>query len=150
MNKWWLRPWRWLWASPVTALGGMFACLPHGGQRRFHSGTVEVFGGSVGKWLDHLPAACRVEALTLGHVIVARDEATLMRWRKHEHAHVRQFECWGLAFLPAYGLASLWAWGRGGCAYQDNWFERRAYAACDPREPHPTQRVVLSGPVRSD
>jgi hypothetical protein len=68
--------------------------------------------------------------MTLGHVIIGRDACCLDSCREHEQAHVRQVERWGAAFLPAYLLASAWAWGRGRHYYLDNWFERDARRAC--------------------
>jgi hypothetical protein len=61
--------------------------------------------------------------MTLGHVILGVDGSALDANRRHELAHVRQCERWGPFFLPAYGLASLWAWARGGHYYRDNAFE---------------------------
>jgi len=46
--------------------------------------------------------------------------------RAHEQVHVGQMERWGILFLLAYPLASLWAWARGGHPYLDNAFEREA------------------------
>jgi hypothetical protein len=47
-------------------------------------------------------------AITFGHVVLARDEAALTLTRMHERVHVRQYERWGPAFIPAYVLASAW------------------------------------------
>ncbi len=66
--------------------------------------------------------------MTLGHVVVGRDPGCLERTRAHEREHVRQFECWGPAFIPAYVIASLVAAARGGHYYRDNAFEHRAVA----------------------
>ncbi len=68
--------------------------------------------------------------MTLGHVIIGRDTHCLDCCRDHEQAHVRQAERWGPAFIPAYLLASGWAWARGRHYYVDNWFERDARRAC--------------------
>jgi hypothetical protein len=43
--------------------------------------------------------------------------------------HVRQYERWGPAFLPAYLLSSLLQLLRGRNPYRENHFERQAYAA---------------------
>jgi hypothetical protein len=67
-------------------------------------------------------------ALTIGHVVVARDGEALADTRAHERVHVAQYERWGLFFLPAYVLASLWAAARGRHFYLDNRFEREARA----------------------
>jgi hypothetical protein len=72
--------------------------------------------------------------MTLGHVIIGRDEHCLDSCRDHEQAHVRQVERWGAAFIPAYLLASAWAWSRGQHYYLDNWFERDARRACGERD----------------
>ena len=68
--------------------------------------------------------------MTLGHVIIGRDPFCLAICRDHEHAHVRQVERWGVAFIPAYVFASVLAWWLGGHYYLDNWFERDARRAC--------------------
>jgi hypothetical protein len=49
--------------------------------------------------------------------------------RRHEHAHVRQCERWGPAFLPAYIVAGAWAFIQGSGAYEGNYFEREARKA---------------------
>ena len=38
------------------------------------------------------------------------------------------------SFIPAYLIASLLAWRRGGHYYHDNWFERDARRACGQRD----------------
>ncbi len=42
-------------------------------------------------------------AITFGHVIVFARDPTAQLWR-HELGHVRQYERYGLAFLPLYLL----------------------------------------------
>ena len=44
--------------------------------------------------------------------------------------HVRQCERWGPLFIPAYLVASAVLWCRGRDFYEENPFEREAYAAC--------------------
>ena len=63
--------------------------------------------------------------MTLGHVVLCVDEIDEAMWR-HELAHVAQYERLGALFLPAYGLASLWALARGRDVYRDNLLEVRA------------------------
>ncbi len=58
-------------------------------------------------------------AITFGRVIVFSREPTPLLWR-HELAHVRQYERYGLAFLPLY----LWLIARHG--YAAHPFEREA------------------------
>jgi hypothetical protein len=72
-------------------------------------------------------------AITLGHVVLGRDERALAQTRAHERIHVRQYERWGAAFLPAYGAASLWAILSGGHYYFDNSFEREAFEGSGER-----------------
>ena len=66
-------------------------------------------------------------AMTFGHVVVGRDGRALEVSRAHERVHVRQCERWGPLFIPAYLVASLWAWWCGRGAYEGNVFEVEAY-----------------------
>jgi hypothetical protein len=70
-------------------------------------------------------------AITLGRWILAwraLDDAELA----HELVHVRQWQRFGLRFIPRYLRASWLASRReGGDAYRDNRFEREAVAAAD-------------------
>ncbi|HZF09572.1 MAG TPA: hypothetical protein VFE33_12350 [Thermoanaerobaculia bacterium] len=112
---------RYLWAFPVTALGLLAALLTAltGGVLRRQEGTLEIHGGF------SFPLLCllNAQALTLGHVVLGISPYALAFYRMHERAHVRQCERWGIFFLPAYFLAGLWAWLRGGRFYHDNRFE---------------------------
>ena len=126
---------RYLWAAPYTALGlllGMVAVLA-GGHWRKHHGVIEVFGGRIGGAIAQLPPALGFSAMTLGHVILAVDRSALAQLRLHEHVHVRQYECWGPFFLPAYFASSLLQLLRGRDPYRENHFERQAYAAVAAR-----------------
>lgn len=116
------------WAAPTTCVGltaGMLT-LATGGKVQRIRGTLEFYGGFSRRFAQRFGFA----AMTLGHVIIGRDQACLESCREHEQAHVRQVERWGGAFIPAYLLASGWAWWRGGDYYLDNWFERDARRAC--------------------
>jgi hypothetical protein len=68
-------------------------------------------------------------AITFGHVVLGCSAAELQRLRAHEHAHVAQYERWGVVFLAAYPLASLYCWLRGRRAHHDNTFEVQARRA---------------------
>jgi hypothetical protein len=118
-----------LWAAPASLLGlALAATVVIGrGRARRHSGVLEVAGGLPG-WLlaRNLPFSGPVDAITLGHVVLAGSSATLDATRRHERVHVAQFERWGPLFLLAYPLASLRAWLRGGHPYLDNVFEIEA------------------------
>ena len=102
--------------------------LALGGQHRFVAGVAEFHGNACTCTLRWLPRRCRFDAITLGHVIIGRDQAALAALRRHEQAHVRQYERWGPLFVPAYAASSAWQWWRGGCAHEDNHFERAARA----------------------
>jgi len=118
-----------LWTAPTTCVGltaGALTLLTGGSVQRV-AGVLEFHGG-FSSWL--LTRFGNFAAMTLGHVILGRDEWCLDSCRMHEWAHVRQAERWGPAFLPAYVIASGWALARGGHLYLDNWFERDARRAC--------------------
>jgi hypothetical protein len=119
------------WAAP-TSLVGLTAgvlTLATGGRVQRRLGTLEFHGG-FSCWFAK---SFGFGAMTLGHVIIGRDEHCLDCCRNHEQAHVRQVEWWGVAFIPAYLLSSLWEWSRGRRYYLDNWFERDARRACGER-----------------
>lgn len=110
---------RYLWAAPNTLIGLLVLPLAlAGGVIRRRDGVIEAHGGGL-KWALG-PFA---EAVTLGHVILARNAHHLDRWRAHERRHVRQYERWGPAFLPAYFLCGAWCLLRGRHPYRDNPFE---------------------------
>jgi hypothetical protein len=105
-----------LWALPVTLVGLLLALLTalSGGSVRTGDGVLEVHGGIARRLLRG------GAALTLGHVIVARDADCLARSRPHELSHVRQFEVWGPLLLPMYWLIGAWLWCRGYHPYLDH------------------------------
>lgn len=114
-----------LWAAPVTAVGlvlVLLACVS-GGSARVRHGIVEAYGGCITWFLRGGRFRKGGAAMTLGHVVMARDAESLARSRLHELAHVRQFERWGLFLLPAYWLVGVWLWCRGYHPYLDNPFE---------------------------
>jgi cytochrome c-type biogenesis protein CcmH/NrfF len=113
------------WAAPTTAVGltaGVLTLVTRG-KSQIRQGVLEFHGGFAAFYLRRAGFA----AITLGHVILARDSDLLDRCRNHEQIHVRQVERWGPFFLPAYLMASAWIWARGGRPYLDNPFEREAY-----------------------
>lgn len=119
---------RQLWVLPAS-LPGLLLGLPMaalGASVRRHEGTLEICGGALGRLAGRLPAVRHFDAITLGHVILARDVHSLSACRAHERVHVRQYERWGLLFYPLYLGASLFIWLRGGRPYLDNPFEREA------------------------
>jgi len=130
-----MRPWRWLiyiWAFPTTIWGLLLALivLLSGGQVRVVDGVLEVCGGATNFCLRRIVGLILrggASAMTLGHVVLARDSDLLLITRAHERIHVRQCERWGPLFIPAYAAASLWAWMTGRRPYKDNFFERQAF-----------------------
>jgi hypothetical protein len=115
----------------MTLVGLLLAllALAGGARARWVEGQLEVAGArrlqAFGRWSPVRDLA----AITLGHVILGRDHATLCRWRRHEQVHVRQHERWGVLFWPLYLAAGVLAWWRGGDAYRDNPFEVEARRA---------------------
>lgn len=121
------------WAAPVTLLGLTLALLLSLIARtrwQVVAGVIEVaprdgshaFGN---RCLKKLP----FDAITLGHVVIGSSTSCLRALRAHEHAHVRQYERWGVCLLIAYPAASLWMLARGRRPYLDNPFEVQARAA---------------------
>ena len=120
-----------LWALPTTAIG--LLCLPlalfGGGRVRIVGGVIEMHGPAIEWVLRRLvPIEGGASAMTLGHVVIGRSQDLLEFTRRHERVHVRQAERWGPLFIPAYLLSSAIVFLRGGRAYEDNLFEREAYA----------------------
>ncbi|MBA4188355.1 MAG: hypothetical protein C0467_10160 [Planctomycetaceae bacterium] len=120
-------PLGYVWASPnsVLGLGLLPFVLMSGGRARFQSGVVELYGGFAAWFLRNIAGGAG--AMTLGHVIVARDLRMLNFTRNHEHVHVGQYMQWGPLFLPMYGLSSFLCWRAGLNPYLENRFEKVAY-----------------------
>lgn len=113
------------WAAPSSALGLLLVATA-GARVRVREGVLEAHGPGIAKSFDVLPSTRPIAAMTLGHVVVARDLDALESTRAHERIHVHQYERWGPFFVPAYACASVIAWIRRGDAYRDNVFERQA------------------------
>ena len=114
-----------LWPFPCTLTGialGLLLC----GRFRLVSGVIEIHGPRVAEVLNRLliPAA----AMTLGHVVFGQTEEMLRITRSHERVHVRQYERWGVLFVPAYLLLFLYLELSGRDGYRENPFEREAFA----------------------
>lgn len=123
------------WAAPTTSVGLMMGVLTltTGGRVQRRRGVLEFHGGLARWYFERSGFA----AMTLGHVILGRDEECLEYCREHEHVHVRQVERWGPFFIPAYLGSSVWQHLQGKRAYQDNWFERDARRVCGEDESLP-------------
>lgn len=130
-NPFWLQPLLYLWVGPIT-----LCCLPlallakwTGGGYTIHTGVLEIWGGWVGRWLDHgVPLLGAVNAITVGHVVAGVSPQHLVNSRVHERVHVEQFERWGFLFPLVYLLAGIRARLRGGSFYWDNPYEIEARA----------------------
>ncbi len=123
------------WAAPYSALGLLLglAMLLAGGRMQVRQGALEFDGGRLGRLAARLPPPLCFSAITLGHVILGTDQAALAAARSHEQVHVRQYERWGILFVPAYLFSSLVQLALGRRPYQDNRFEREACAqSCAP------------------
>lgn len=117
------------WALPTTMLGLVFVpdALFTGEVRRV-DGVLEIHGWLARSFLAHCTLLeGGASAMTLGHVVIARNRHLLEESRSHERVHVRQCERWGPFFIPAYLLYGALAWFRGLRAYEDNPFEREAF-----------------------
>ncbi len=106
-----------LWALPTTLVGLVFLPLAviSGGGYQVVDGVLEIHGGFVEFFLRRCTLLNGgASAMTLGHVVLGRDEWALELTRDHERVHVRQCERWGPLFLPAYVMASGLAFLRRG------------------------------------
>jgi hypothetical protein len=127
---------RYLWVSPATAVGLLFAVIAvgAGATPRIADGIIEVAGGRLRHFLSPLPPCARFPAITLGHVIIGLDHPLLSTVRAHELVHVQQYERWGVLFFPLYMASSIAQLIRGRHPYLDNAFEREAYARATVRD----------------
>jgi hypothetical protein len=118
-----------IWAAPTSAVGLLLVLAGAWRVRvRVVDGVLEAHGPALA-WLLRHATPIDAAALTLGHVVIARDDATLEATRSHERVHVRQCEVWGPLFVPAYLTASLAALLRGDHYYFGNAFEVEAFRA---------------------
>ena len=123
---------RYVWAFPATLLGLFF--LPPALLLRWHcsffvQGVLEIQGGFVAAFLRRgLPVLGPAAAMTLGHVILGRDQSCLDRSRRHQHVHVRQYERWGPLIRRRFTSCSAASCGCGALIpIWDNPFEREAF-----------------------
>jgi len=124
---------RWLgllWAAPCSLVGALLglAVLAAGGSARRVGPTVEVALAERHRGTPVWARGLRFSAITFGHVILGQSHEVLAVLRRHERAHVRQYERLGPLFFIAYPGASLLALARGRCPYRDNRFEKQAFA----------------------
>lgn len=129
-----------LWALPATLLGLTFLPLAwiSGGKVRVVDGVIEIYGGLVTLFLQHgMLVIASAGAMTLGHIVLGQDESLLVSCRRHERAHVAQYERWGPLMIPLYLLFSAGARLRGRHSYWDNRFEREAHGVENRRAMQP-------------
>ena len=119
----------WIWTAPNTLIGLLagLTMLLFGASVASVRGAIEFSGGAIGSVMAARTRGFRINAMTLGHVILGTSEAALSAAREHEHVHVRQYERWGPFFLPAYLASSAWQLLHGRRCYRDNYFERQAF-----------------------
>src|SRR5512140_254568 len=121
---------RYVWAAPATAVGlalaGIACAL--GATARMTNGVIEVAGGRMASRNPSAPFLLRFVAITFGHVVLGLNHGVLREHRAHEHAHVRQYERWGILFFPLSLGSSVAQLIRGRHPYWHNTFERRARA----------------------
>ena len=88
-------------------------------------GVIEIYGPRIAALLDrmYIPAL----AMTFGHVVFGQTQLALDATRDHEHVHIRQYERWGILFVPMYLAASVYLYARGRDPYRENPFEIEAY-----------------------
>ena len=127
-----------LWVAPVSVFALLL--LPLAVWRaswRITGGVLEITSPALswflqGPWFRAMSGGAGFAAATIGHVLVARNRASMDNCRVHEHVHVRQCERWGALMPLAYvsaGLYAAWRARRWSAYYWDNWFEREARAA---------------------
>lgn len=132
-----------LWALPNTCLGlsvGLLSLVCGGGIISRH-GVIGFTGKLIAVLFDRMPI--QPIAMTLGHVVLARNRDCFLITLPHELVHVRQYERWGPLFIPAYLLCSLGARIRGADPYRDNPFEQEAFEKVPP---HSTPRKDPDSP----
>ena len=120
---------RMLWAAPWSLLGLLIGLvgLLSGGQVQRKGRLLEFFGGCLPAILRVFPFFSGSPVATFGHVVLGRSDRYLNACRKHQFVHVRQYERWGLLFVPAYLACSLALWFSGKNPYHDNPFEWAAF-----------------------
>jgi hypothetical protein len=120
---------RYVWAAGPTLIGLLLALVGSWrGRICIVNGVIEAHGPLLRRLLHACsPLDGPIAAITFGHVVLGSGPDELVHTRAHERVHVRQYERWGIFFIPAYLLASMWAHWQGGHPYLDNAFEREAY-----------------------
>ena len=116
---------KYCWVFPISCLGILLLpfVILSGGTVIIVAGVIEAEGPLASCLLSRL----HIEAIVIGHVIFGQDRGSLVRCRKHEHVHIRQYERWGPLFPILYLLSSAAALLRGRHPYRNNRFEQEAF-----------------------
>jgi hypothetical protein len=116
---------RLLWYAPCSLLGLLFALpvLLGGGRVQWTQGALEVSHRATVAACSRRMRRLPFRGIVFGHVILAVTAEELRYIGPHERVHVEQYGRWGLFFLPAYALSSLWQLVRGRDPYWHNHFE---------------------------
>jgi hypothetical protein len=122
-----------IWTLPNTLIELLFLPGAINGSVDVVDGALEIEGPLIRKTFRLITnSRGTLLALTIGQVVIGSNKTALLLAREHERVHVRQFERWGICFLPVYLLASAWAIFQGKHPYTGNRFEREAYEASPP------------------
>jgi hypothetical protein len=118
-----------IWAAPWSLFGlgiGVLGLIS-GGRIRRKGRILEIWGGCLPKILRVFPFYSGSPVATFGHVVLGRTDCYLDACREHQMVHVRQYERWGVLFVPAYLICwlVLLFWGKR--PYYDNPFEQQAF-----------------------
>lgn len=104
------RVFAYLWAAPVTLAGLVAAAAGGGGRIALRDGMLVVSG--VGGLTGRALRLRGFTAITLGHVVLAREEPS-PALLAHEAVHVRQAERLGPLIAPVYlGLMAVYGYRR--------------------------------------
>jgi hypothetical protein len=119
---------RYLWPLPFSLLAALALILvvPLSVSFARRDGALQAYGPGAALLLRIVVPWMAASGLTIGHVLIYRNQADARTLHAHEIVHVRQWERWGLLFPLAYGVASVRAAMAGGHYYRDNVFEVEA------------------------
>lgn len=122
-----------VWAAPLTLFGlliGLPIVLCRGHVQFVHAyAPALLIRGRLADFLLRRHPFGPMNAMAIGHVVIAAHDGLSSRVLIHELAHVRQAARWGILFPMAYCASSLWAALRGKDAYWHNRFEIAARRA---------------------
>ncbi|HJV81136.1 hypothetical protein [Noviherbaspirillum sp.] len=122
-----------IWAAPLTLFGllvGLPVVLFRGHLQLVRGHTITLLArGPIADWILNRHPFGPMNAMALGHVVIAERRGLSSRVLVHKLTHVRQASRWGPFFPFAYLASSIWAFMRGRDAYWHNRFEIAARKA---------------------